>query len=90
MSRATIGRAKNSARPWVCLSRSAIRAGFEPRCACGNINGSKPARFNSGRNEYHWRAEFFALPGLPALQNATGLLSKERWRPITCKRHVLY
>jgi hypothetical protein len=29
-------------------------------CACGKIDGSKPARINLMRNEYHGRAEFFA------------------------------
>jgi hypothetical protein len=55
------GRAKNSARLRVRFFLQAIRAGFEPWFYTrGNINGSKPARFNPARNEYHQRAEFFA------------------------------
>jgi len=57
-----IGRAKNSARHQFSFTPWAIRAGFEPFDACGNSSGSKSARFNPARNEYHWRAEFFALP----------------------------
>ena len=57
-----IGRAKNSARHRFCFVPRGIRAGFEPFGACGNIYGSKPARFNSVKNECCGRAEFFALP----------------------------
>jgi hypothetical protein len=39
-----------------------IRAGFEPFRSCGNIDGSKPARFNKQGTNMDGRAEFFAPP----------------------------